>query len=175
MNIFFTCKNSLVILLQLYRLLVLIVKKRPQYRRHSIFSILPLDDGDNDGHSDENSEDYDETAVKIVNKYDIKDKLMGCKPPGKLQRRGTAYPRQFHPSTTSTDDISPSVSGSSSFHSNSSDDTVPDKDEMFAGVKCNRDQDKKVLQRKAPRRPHNREKNVKSNPKFKKVIKQTLV
>ena len=32
MNIFFTCKNSLVILLQLYRLLVLFVKKRPQYR-----------------------------------------------------------------------------------------------------------------------------------------------
>ena len=32
MNIFFTCKNSLVILLQMYRLLVLILKKRPQYR-----------------------------------------------------------------------------------------------------------------------------------------------
>ena len=43
MNIFFTCKNSLVILLQLYRLLVLIVKKRPQYRRHSLFAMFPVD------------------------------------------------------------------------------------------------------------------------------------
>merc|ERR1719305_1846459 len=48
MDIFFTCKNSLVILLQLYRLLVLIVKKRPHYRRHSIFSMLPVPTPDSD-------------------------------------------------------------------------------------------------------------------------------
>ena len=46
MNIFFTCKNSLVILLQVYRLLVLVLKKRPQYRRHSIFSMIPIDEED---------------------------------------------------------------------------------------------------------------------------------
>ena len=58
MNIFFTCKNSLVILLQVYRLLVLVLKKRPQYRRHSIFSMIPIDEEDDigDGSSDLNSE-----------------------------------------------------------------------------------------------------------------------
>ena len=58
MNIFFTCKNSLVILLQVYRLLVLVLKKRPQYRRHSIFSMIPIDEEDGvcDGSSDLNSE-----------------------------------------------------------------------------------------------------------------------
>ena len=80
MNIFFTCKNSLVILLQLYRLLVLFVKKRPQYRwtktdsfvlvynvhisfrRHSLFSMLPIDD-DEDLHLEEAS-DNDNTSIK---------------------------------------------------------------------------------------------------------------
>ena len=87
MNIFFTCKNSLVILLQIYRFLVLVVKKRPQYRfklkcffiqlqikylirRHSIFSILPLDDDENDS--------SDENMLKSVNKQ--------------TQRRSTGYP-----------------------------------------------------------------------------------
>ena len=41
MNIFFTCKNTLIILLQLYRLLVLVLERRPVYRRQSrIFSIV---------------------------------------------------------------------------------------------------------------------------------------
>ena len=35
MNIFFTCKNTLVIVLQFYRLLVLILERRPRYRRQS--------------------------------------------------------------------------------------------------------------------------------------------
>ena len=42
MNIFFTCKNTLVILLQMYRLMVLCLERRPQYRRQSrIFSLIP--------------------------------------------------------------------------------------------------------------------------------------
>lgn len=42
MNIFFTCKNTLVILLQMYRLLVLCLERRPQYRRQSrLFSLIP--------------------------------------------------------------------------------------------------------------------------------------
>ena len=35
MNIFFTCKNTLVIVLQFYRLLVLVLERRPTYRRQS--------------------------------------------------------------------------------------------------------------------------------------------
>ncbi len=42
MNIFFTAKNSLVILMQMYRLLVLCLERRPQYRRQSrLFSLIP--------------------------------------------------------------------------------------------------------------------------------------
>ena len=42
MNIFFTCKNTLVISLQLYRLLILCLERRPQHRRQSrIFSLIP--------------------------------------------------------------------------------------------------------------------------------------
>ena len=42
MNIFFTCKNTLVILLQVYRLFVLCLERRPQYRRSSrLFSLIP--------------------------------------------------------------------------------------------------------------------------------------
>ena len=42
MNIFFTCKNTLVIMLQLYRLLILCLERRPVYRRQSrIFSMIP--------------------------------------------------------------------------------------------------------------------------------------
>ena len=42
MNIFFTCKNTLVILLQMYRLFILCLERRPQYRRHSrLFSLIP--------------------------------------------------------------------------------------------------------------------------------------
>ena len=42
MNIFFTCKNTLVIMLQLYRLLILCLERRPVYRRQSrIFSLIP--------------------------------------------------------------------------------------------------------------------------------------
>ncbi len=42
MNIFFTCKNSLVIMLQVYRFFVLCLERRPVYRRQSrIFSLIP--------------------------------------------------------------------------------------------------------------------------------------
>ncbi len=42
MNIFFTCKNTLLIMLQVYRLLILCLERRPQFRRHSrIFSLIP--------------------------------------------------------------------------------------------------------------------------------------
>ena len=122
----------------------------------------------------------------MVQKEGTKDKFTSYKPSVKLQRRGTAYPRKFQPSTTSTDDIPPSLTGStSSIDSSSSNDTVPDNDEMFvgvnddkfAGVKSNRDQDKKVSQRKASRRPQKSQekKIVKTKPRSKKVIKQTLV
>ena len=41
MNIFFTCKNTMIILLQLYRLLILIMARRPIHRRQSrIFSVI---------------------------------------------------------------------------------------------------------------------------------------
>ena len=41
MNIFFTCKNTLIILLQVYRLLVLCLERRPVYRRQSrLFSLV---------------------------------------------------------------------------------------------------------------------------------------
>ena len=113
-----------------------------------------------------------------MNKEDTKEKFSAYKPTVKLPRRGTAYPRKFQPSTTSTDDIPPSLTGStSSIDSSSSNDTVPDNDDIFAGVKSNRDQDKKVSQRKASRKPHKSQENkiVKTKPKFKKVIKQTLV
>ncbi len=43
MNIFFTCKNTLLILLQLYRLLILCLETRPVYRRQSrLFSLIPV-------------------------------------------------------------------------------------------------------------------------------------
>lgn len=42
MNIFFTCKNSLVMLLQMYRFCILCLATRPTRRRQSrIFSLLP--------------------------------------------------------------------------------------------------------------------------------------
>jgi len=84
-NIFFTCKNSLVILLQIYRLLVLVVKKRPQYRRHSIFSILPLDDDDDEDEQDEDGNNYS---------YDITSSRY-------TQRRSTGYPGLQNASSSS--------------------------------------------------------------------------
>ena len=42
MNIFFTCKNTLLILIQMYRFLVLCLERRPRYRRQSrIMSLIP--------------------------------------------------------------------------------------------------------------------------------------
>ena len=42
MNIFFTCKNTLLILIQMYRFLVLCLERRPRYRRQSrIMSMIP--------------------------------------------------------------------------------------------------------------------------------------
>ena len=47
MNIFFTCKNTLIILLQVYRLLVLCLERRPVYRRQSrLFSLIQTFDPD---------------------------------------------------------------------------------------------------------------------------------
>uniref|UniRef100_A0A0K2V3B7 Transmembrane protein 26like [Nasonia vitripennis] n=1 Tax=Lepeophtheirus salmonis TaxID=72036 RepID=A0A0K2V3B7_LEPSM len=57
MNIFFTCKNTLVILLQMYRLLILCLELRPQYRKSSRqFSIIPYSlDTNNESGSEEES------------------------------------------------------------------------------------------------------------------------
>ena len=42
MNIFFTCKNTLLILIQMYRFLVLCLERRPRYRRQSrLMSMIP--------------------------------------------------------------------------------------------------------------------------------------
>ena len=49
MNIFFTCKNTLVILVQLYRFLILCLERRPVYRKQSrLFSMIPSENFDTD-------------------------------------------------------------------------------------------------------------------------------
>eukprot|EP00090_Calanus_glacialis_P014605 TRINITY_DN23427_c0_g1_i1.p1 TRINITY_DN23427_c0_g1~~TRINITY_DN23427_c0_g1_i1.p1 ORF type:complete len:380 (-),score=85.77 TRINITY_DN23427_c0_g1_i1:30-1004(-) len=114
MNIFFTCKNSLVILLQLYRLLVLVVKKRPQYRRHSIFSMLPAEDKEdeedseieiktNTGHIDDDISDEEYNNPKG-------NKFTSYHPSRRLPKNTTLA---LQPSTTSTDDLPLSTSGGS--------------------------------------------------------------